>query len=137
MGYLLELSMNLNKTSNISEIKYKIITKAEECHVISYHDLYEFMGKNRNIHRNHYVLSFTFEEHVELVIHFIQYIKSLKCVNIESLGYDNVVFKLMYASKKYLNLMDKYQAKKYLEEKRHGSLFQQDSPIIKAIIKKT
>ena len=48
-----------------------------------------------------------FEEHIELVSEFIRYVKKLKIVNIESVSYDNAIFKLIYASKKYLNFMEK------------------------------
>ena len=30
----------------------------------------------------------------------------------------------MYASKKYLNMMEKYQAKKYLEARKQGTIIQ-------------
>ena len=72
----------------------------------------------------------------ELVAEFIKYAKSFSKVNIESVGYDNFVFKLMYASKKYLNMMEKYQANKYLETRKRGQLFKQNSIILKSILKK-
>ena len=104
MGYLIELSVDVNKITNISGIKKALFDKAEECNVERYYSFYEFMGKNRKIYRNHCVLSFTFEEYEELIIHFINYVKTFSGVNIESLGYDQLVFKLMYASRKYLRL---------------------------------
>ena len=136
MGYLIELSVNVNKISNISGIKKALFDKADECNVERYYSFYEFMGKNRKMYRNHCVLSFTFEEYEELIIHFINYVKTFSGVNIESLGYDQLVFKLMYASRKYLRLMDKFQAQKYLEDKKKGKLHNQDSIILKAILKK-
>ena len=60
MGYLIELSVNLNKASNITEIKYNIVDKAKECRMENYHELYEFMGKNRNSYRHHFVLTLNF-----------------------------------------------------------------------------
>ena len=136
MGYLIELSVNLNQSVNINEIKNALIDKAEECKVETYYSIYEFMGQNRHVYRKHYVLTFKFEEHEELVALFIKYINTLHHVSIESIGYDNLIFKLMYASKKYLNMMEKYQAKKYLEDKKNGKLYKQDSIILKSILKK-
>ena len=60
----------------------------------------------------------------------------MSCVSIESFGYDDTIFKLMYASKKYLNMMDKYSAKQYLEDRKNNTLFEQDSIILRAILKK-
>jgi len=136
MGYLLELAVNLNNATNLTEIKSNLYNKAEKCNVEMCYSTYEFMGKNRHIHRNHCIITFKFAENEELVAEFIKYAKSFRKVNIESVGYDNLVFKLMYASKKYLNMMEKYQAKKYLETRKRGQLFKQNSIILKAILKK-
>jgi len=136
MGYLLELSINLNNTTNLTEIKRNLYNKADKCNVEMHYSTFEFMGKNRHIYRNHCILTFIFSENEELVAEFIKYAKSFSKVNIESVGYDNFVFKLMYASKKYLNMMEKYQANKYLETRKRGQLFKQNSIILKSILKK-
>ena len=47
----------------------------------------------------------------------------MKTVNIESVSYDNVIFKLIYASKKYLNFMEKEFALKYIEDRRNETYF--------------
>ena len=98
MGYLLELSINLNNTTNLTEIKRNLYNKADKCNVEMHYSTFEFMGKNRHIYRNHCILTFIFSENEELVAEFIKYAKSFSKVNIESVGYDNFVFKLMYAS---------------------------------------
>ena len=69
-------------------------------------------------------------------IQHIKYTKLFHNVSIESVGYDNLIFKLMYASRKYLNIMEKYQAKKYLKARKQHTLFKQNSIILKAILKK-
>ena len=56
MGYLMELSVNLRKTQNISNVKSELYKKAEECKVLDYYSMYEFVGENRQIHRNHCIL---------------------------------------------------------------------------------
>ena len=43
---------------------------------------------------------------------------------------------MMYASRRYLNIMDKYKAKEYLEKKRNNTLFKSDSVIMKEMNKK-
>jgi len=136
MTYLIELSYNLSKNTNLNENINKLLTKAEMCRLENFYKNYEFMGKNRKIIRNHCVLTFIFEEHMELVSEFIRYVKKLKVINIESVSYDNTVFQIIYASKKYLNFMEKEFALKYIKDRRNGNLFQQDSILMKAILSK-
>ena len=94
------------------------------------------MGKNRQIYRNHCVITFLFLEHDELLAEFIRYAKKIKSISIESLGLDKGKFELMYASKKYLNMMEKEYVDRYLTLKRANKLYKQDSIIFKAILKK-
>ena len=136
MTYLIELSYNLSKNTNLNETINKLLGKAAMCRWENFYKNYEFMGKNRKIIRNHCVLTFIFEEHMELVGEFIRFVKRLKVVNIESVSYDNTVFKIIYASRKYLNFMEKEFALKYIKDRRNGNLFQQDSIIMKAILSK-
>tara|TARA_B110001454_G_C12659711_1_gene409031 strand:- start:17 stop:430 length:414 start_codon:yes stop_codon:yes gene_type:complete len=136
MVYLIELSVNLHNAINLSNIQYLLVTKAEECNMETYYKTYEFMGNNRNIYRNHCIITFNFADDKKSIVSFIKYVKTLSNVYIESVGYDNFTYKLMYASKKYLNIMEKGQAQKYLEERKNGELYEQDSIILKAILKK-
>ena len=136
MGYLIELSFNINKVTNFIQIKEKILKIAEEHRKTFSYNNHEIMGKNRTIFRNHYVMTFLFEDDEIEVAKFIKKIKLIKYVNIESISYDNCVLKMMYASKKYLNIMDKDKAKEYLEKKRNNTLFNSNSVIIKEMYKK-
>ena len=81
-------------------------------------------------------MTFLFGDHEENVGKFIENIKKIRYVNIESIGYDNCIFKLMYASKKYLNIMDKYKAKEYIEKRRNNTLFKNNSIIMQKFYKK-
>ena len=136
MAYLLELSINLKKHVNLSEMKNKLFEKAEECKVERYYSVFEYMGENRQIYRNHCVLTFIFPEHDELLTAFIKFSKKFKSISVESLGYDNIIFKLMYASKKYLNMMDKGKVQQYIKDFKSKSLYRQDSLPVRAILKK-
>lgn len=136
MGYLIELSVNLKKVKNISQVKTQLYKKAEECKVEDYYSMFEFMGENRRVYRNHCVLTFLFTEHKELMVAFIKFVKSVSGVYIESLGYDNIMYKLLYASQKYLNMMDKFAVRKYLEDRKTCKIIQENSIILKAILKK-
>ena len=136
MTYQLELSINLNKVSNLSEIKNLLLTKAEECKLENYYTMYEYFGRNRHCYRNHCVLNFSFVENDELLAEFINYSKKIKNISIESVGLDKGLFKLIYASKKYLNMMEKEFAEKYINLRRQHKLYKQDSIIFKTILKK-
>lgn len=136
MGYLIELSFNINKVTNFIQTKDTILKMAETHNKIFSYNNHEIMGKNRTIFRNHYVMTYLFEDNEIEVAKFIKQIKLMKHINIESISYDNCVLKMMYASKKYLNIMEKDKAKEYLEKKRNNTLFKSDSVIMKEIYKK-
>lgn len=135
MGYLIELSFNINKVSNFIQTKEIILKIAEKYNKTFSYNNHEIMGKNRTIFRNHYVMTYLFDDENDIV-KFIKQIKLMKHIYIESISYDNCVFKMMYASKKYLNIMDKNKAKEYLEKKRNNKLFKSDSVIMKEMYKK-
>lgn len=135
MGYLIELSFNINKVSNFIQTKEMILKIAEKYNKTFSYNNYEIMGKNRTIFRNHYVMTYLFDDERDIV-KFIKQIKLMKYIYIESISYDDCVFKMMYASKKYLNIMDKNKAKEYLEKKRNNTLFKFDSVIMKEMYKK-
>ena len=118
MGFFIELSFDILKSDNFLKTKQLIVELSEKYGKEFHYNNHEIMGKNRNIFRNHYIMSFIFEDDEENVAKFIENIKKIRYVNIESIGYDNCIFKLMYASKKYLNIMDKYKAKEYLQQKK-------------------
>ena len=66
---------NLSKNSSLNDTISKLVTKAENCRLEHFYKDYEFMGKNRRIIRNHCILTFMFEEHIELVSEFIRFVK--------------------------------------------------------------
>lgn len=136
MVYQIEISINLNKIKNLTEIKNTILEKAFNCRLEDYFINYEHIGKNRQIFRNHAVLTLSFEEHDELLAEFIKFIKTMKNISIESVGLDDISFKLMYASKKYLNIMEKQFVDNYLKSKKTNKLYKQDSIIYKILSKK-
>ena len=135
MGFLIELSFDINKVSNFIQTKDIILKMAEKYNKTFSYNNHEIMGKNRTIFRNHYVMTYLFEDENEIA-KFIKQIKLMKHIYIESISYDNCVFKMMYASKKYLNIMEKGKAKEYLEKKRNNKLFKSDSVIMKEMYKK-
>tara|TARA_B110000008_G_C16951502_1_gene556509 strand:- start:140 stop:550 length:411 start_codon:yes stop_codon:yes gene_type:complete len=136
MGYFIELSFDIIKTPNFISLKESILKLGEKYKKEFSYNNHEIMGKNRVIYRNHYVMSFLFDDEEKNIKGFIREIKDFKYVNIECIGYDNCIFKLMYASKKYLNIMEKCKAKEYLQKKRENTLFKNNSCIMEEFYKK-
>ena len=134
MGYQIELSLDIKKTGNITQYKQLFVKEAliNGCEIYFFN--YEFMGQNRRIYRNHYILTFIFKENEGLIANFIRFVKKYKrYVYIESIFYDNCVIKIMYASPRYLKIMEKDMAKDYIEKRKSNNLFKNDSVIIKAL----
>jgi hypothetical protein len=123
MGYFIEISFDIIKTPNFLTVKENIIKHANNFKKEFSYNNHEIMGKNRVIYRNHYVMSFLFDEDETNITGFIRAVKTMKHINIECIGYDNCIFKLMYASKKYLNIMDKGKAKEYLQKRKENTLY--------------
>ena len=137
MTYQIEISINLNKIKNLSEIKNNLLEKAEQCRLIDNYSIFEHIGENRKVFRHHCVLTLIFEEHDELLSEFIKFSKNIKNINIESVGFDSGgKFKLMYASKKYLNIMEKQFMFDYINLKKQKKLYKQQSIIYKILNKK-
>ena len=138
MGYLLELSYNLKKERNHTITIDKMREIAYNNHCECFYVNYEFVGYRRKIYRNHCILTAHFSDDEENVCSFIKQIKNLphNIIYIESLSYDDIIFKLIYVSKKYLNFMEKEKAKEYILKKKKGILYKYDSQMVKEILKK-
>jgi len=112
MGYNVEISINMLKETNFSEIESTIEGIAQNYNCESIYMVSEEDGTNK-IPRYHSVFIVHFiDENFENFIKFIRMIKSYKKGYIECI-YDNDIRKLLYASSYYLNNIDKEASKKY------------------------
>jgi hypothetical protein len=136
MGYFIELSVSLKKSANLSEIKYNLLKKAKECRYINFYDDFNVEGRNRTILKNQCILTFIFEEHDELFADFIKYSKQHYKVSVDLVAIDEPKFEMLYASHSYLNSMDKFLAKKFIEKRKKKLLPKQDSIIFTILRKK-
>ena len=119
MSYRLEVALNLMQRGDALMLKTEIVKQAEESRCELYYQDFEFEGRKRQIVRNHLFFIFFFPEDPKYIINFLYLLKKRKYVYIESVGFDNAKFTLLYASKKYLNMMDKYKAKEYLSSRKN------------------
>ena len=119
MSYRLEVALNLKHRGDALMLKKEIVKLAEESRCELYYQDFEFEGKKRQIKRNHLFFIFFFPDNPKYIINFLYLLKKRKYAYIESIGFDNCKFTLLYASKKYLNMMDKYKAKEYLSNRKN------------------
>lgn len=132
MAYQIEISFNLKKRGNLTETKNLIINNAKKYQSNRYYENFEMACMNRTMKRNHYVLTFFFETSQELVAKFIKFIKSESSIYIESI-YNDDINELLYASNKYLNMMEKECVKAYLTKKKQGIFKDKYSVIINQV----
>tara|TARA_B100001142_G_C13856559_1_gene470414 strand:- start:30 stop:443 length:414 start_codon:yes stop_codon:yes gene_type:complete len=136
MGYTVELSFDIRKKGDITETKRVFEEKSYKHGCERFYYNYEMSGRGRTLKRSHYVMTFIFEENDDEVAKFLKFCKAAKYIRIESVVYENTTVQIMYASKQYLNMMEKEFAKLYYSKKRNGLLYNKDSPIMKEIYAK-
>jgi hypothetical protein len=112
MGYNIEISVNMLKETKFSEVEKPLQCVAELYNCYNIYSLTEEDG-TKKIHRYHcvYVINFV-DEKFDNLVKFLKFIKKNKSSYIECI-YENDVYKLLYASSFYLNIIDKELSKKY------------------------
>jgi hypothetical protein len=135
MSYVFEISINHKKIANETKVQTEIINIANRYNCQDYYNRYEFSGKNRTIKYYNNIFTITFLENIKNVCNFIREIKLHKGIYIESIGFDNVVYNLIYASKKYLNIMEKQQVRDYIKKKHSGEIYQKNTEILNLLNK--
>ena len=63
----------------------------------------EISGRRSIIHKNISVITILFPEDTKYIIQFIKKIKLIKKISIETIAYDNCIFRIIYSKKKKLN----------------------------------
>ena len=126
MGYLIELSFSLKNLSNLEKFITKFLDNAEKNNCDFYYQDFEIINKNTICIYN---INLNFEYNI---IKFIRHIRNNKKIKIDFLGIHDK--DIIFASKKYLNTIDKNIALEYLKNKRNGSL-EKLSPSIYQVLK--
>ena len=135
MAYNIELSLKLKQQSNITSTINSIIEDSYKYSCNNHYVNYEYIYKKKVVIRNSCVISLTFDDNPRDISKFIRKIKKNRSINIECVSYEDTMIDLLYASKKYLNIMEKSQMKEYLEKKKNG-LLDTTSMIMTEIYKK-
>jgi hypothetical protein len=137
MGYNIEVSIDILRHTNISEVKKQIADSALDFECNHYYYLYEMDGGCK-IPRNHCIMVINFDdEQIFNCAAFLKLIKRLKTFHIECIYEDDIVCNLIYASKYYQTTMGKDRAIKYNKFKRERSLSDNEKMILEQVSKKT
>lgn len=136
MAYNIELSLKLRQQSNITSTINDIIDESYKYSCNNHYINYEYIYKKKVVIRNCCIISLTFNDDPREISKFIKKIKKNRTINIECVSYEDTIIDLLYASKRYLNIMEKSQMKEYLEKKKNG-LLDTTSIIMSEIYKKS
>lgn len=113
MGYNIEISVNMQKETNFSEMERNIKDMAIFYSCNSLYVSSEEDGTTK-IPKYHCIFVVNFlEENFDNFIKFVKFMKICKSTHIECIYYDDNICKLMYASTYYLKNIDKNASKKY------------------------
>ena len=133
MGYNIEVSINMMKHPNVSEIKREITDFALELNCDHYYYIYEVENKVR-IPRNHIIIVVNFDDSETFnCAHFLKTIKKMKNLHIECIYDDEIACNLLYASQYYLSTVEKDKVIKYNKNKRERSLSDNDKTILEPV----
>jgi len=112
MGYNIEISLNLMKIQNSSEMKENINNLAMECNCNNFY-IMDDTDINSKIKRIHSIMVVNFlENELNDCIKFIKVIKKQKYCYIECV-YDDNISKLIHASSYYLKCINKQKTIDY------------------------
>jgi len=125
MGYLIELSFSLKNISDLDILKGNIVANAKKNNCSFYFEDFDF---NKTFDC---VYNFTFPDNEKNLISFIRFINTINKTKIDMIGYEDGV---IYASKKYLNMMNKTKAMDYINNKKYNS-FKINNPNIYRALK--
>jgi len=135
MAYKIDLSLKLKQQSNITHTIDDIINNSYKHACVNHYVNYEYVYKKKIVMRNSCVISLTFDDEPKEISKFIRKIKKNRTISIESISYEDTTTELLYASKQYLNIMEKSKMKEYLEKKK-GGLLDTESVIMVEVYKK-
>lgn len=119
MNYFVDISFDLSR-ENFSTTKEKTTLLFFKYNGYRYYENFEIQGRGRTIKRNHCVITFIFDEEQCSLDDIIKFLKSMKMlkkstkVYIECV-YDDFDYKPIFASKKYVKMLDKFQQSQYYE----------------------
>jgi hypothetical protein len=138
MGYEIEMSIDIRKERNISNIMTNATSIAYTHECDKHYRFTDYEGNRRKIKRNSYVMIFCFqEEKFNNMANFLKEViaKYKKKIQIESI-YEIEHNNLIYASSYYMDLIEKEQKDNYKHRRQTRSFSETDYFILRDILKK-
>ena len=137
MGYNIEVSIDIVKHPNLSQLKKEITDFALDSGCDHYYYLYEMAGGGQR-QRNHCIIVINFDDsYTFYCAKFLKTIKRNKDLHIECIYEDNIICKLIYASRYYQTTMERGNAIKYNKFKRERSLSDNEKIILDELAQKS
>lgn len=135
MGYNIEVSFNILKNKNVSELEGFLTSLAKDYQCsLSYSTLE--MENTAYMQRNHSVTTSIFkDENIKDLVEYIRTIKKMNGIYIESI-FNEDTNQIIYASPYYLTIMDKFISNNYHLNKRKRSYSEDETMIMDEIKKK-
>ena len=134
MGYIIEISFNFLKQSNVSELLEDIKSYAFDLNCKSFYEDFEYEIYSQ-FKRNHGVITIIFNENEIInLINFLRFIKSKNGLYLESI-FDENNNNLLYASQYYITKKMNKQLGKSFKNKRRERSYSEDEILILNIIK--
>jgi hypothetical protein len=127
MGYNIELSIPFKYFNNFTNIKTDVMSESKKNNCELFFEDFSITSKKK-----YSVLSFTFPTELD-TINFLKYIQEIKKIKIESISTSDLICKLIYASRQYINIMDKDKAKEFLNDRKKGNLYKISPNIFKIL----
>ena len=136
MGYNIEISFDMVKHANVSQMKREITDFALDSCCDHYYYLYEMEGCGTT-KRNHCIIVVNFDD-MEIMncALFLKSVRKNKDLYIECIYEDVNACKLIYASRYYQTTMNRDKAIKYNKFKRERSLSDNERTILDELAQK-
>ena len=108
MGYAVELSFDIVKTSCLSQKQHVLTSLANEHNCTCTYSSFETEGIGKNVYRNESLHVVMFDnEDITYMLEFVKKVRRNKIAYIECIYDDDCSCDLLYASPKYLKMLDK------------------------------
>ena len=116
MVYQIEIAFDMRIVGSMTNLYEEFVRKAEKNNCEMHYMNYE-MDEGRTRTRNHSVMTFIFPPEKEYIVNFIRFAREFRDARIESISSGDIKCTLLYASSKYLSMMDSWYVKKYKKER--------------------
>jgi len=138
MGYNIEISFNILKHNNVTEMKKQIADFALDHNCSYYYYLHEYEDRIK-FPRNHCIMVIHFDDEEESCVFncaiFLRQVRKMKDLFIECIYDDEIVCHLIYASHYYLKNVEKDKAIKYSKFKKERSYSEEERIILSSFDK--